>query len=300
MTVVKIPHEQPALLSELELHYRSFSIGKNAGSLAPIAHRANWRPFVLHLEMSRHPLLVRIGLPVVDGLQQAALSTPGPMACGLLLGRAAGPALTVIQDFKPLPTLDPASLETAIAEVAPRVVGFYRTAPDGSLRLTGDNIALADKFFNHPNSVALLIDSGPAPPPNAVFFFRERGKMNCDVPLLEFPLDARQLGLAEWRYDANALGISMPGEQTGEPGSRWARHVRSFWAGAAATVAGGAVFYLVLSQRQLIPTTPSRAAAHRAAGSGAYSKDLGPRAGGRTARHLFPTYLERQYARRYE
>ncbi|HWB83946.1 MAG TPA: TonB family protein [Bryobacteraceae bacterium] len=117
---------------------------------------------------------------------------------GLLLGHAS-PTATEILDFQPL--TGTSGFSQALADfgemqgnLAP--VGFYRIQKEGEeLRLSPEDLALAETRFAAPHCVCLLIHPAASGPASACFFFRDdTGVVNS--ALLEFPLDAELLALA--------------------------------------------------------------------------------------------------------
>jgi hypothetical protein len=150
------------------------------------------------------PIQIRVRLKIVDALQRLVerAQDPGtlaPFAGGLLLGDTASPGVTQVTGIKRLAGLDAAAVETAIGKAECEVVGFFRTLsgdtaqPGASLRMTGDDVALAAGFFNQPSSVVLLIETLETAAAKATFFFWAGGKMLGDFSLMDFPLDAHQL-----------------------------------------------------------------------------------------------------------
>ncbi len=78
-----------------------------------------------------------------------------------------------------------------------QAVGYFRVQRDGELRLSREDLALAEKAFSKPHEVVLLIESGDAGPANASFFFWDGDRMHGDFPFLEFPFDPSLLAARE-------------------------------------------------------------------------------------------------------
>lgn len=78
-----------------------------------------------------------------------------------------------------------------------RVVGYYRVDPAGSLNLNERDLALADTLFSAPHHVFLRIQPYEVGPPNATFFFRDKGRIEASLPILEFPFDVPLLAAAD-------------------------------------------------------------------------------------------------------
>jgi len=153
------------------------------------------------------PIQIRIRLEIVAVLQRLVerAQAPGTLAAyaaGLLLGETASPGVTEIAGIEPLAGLDAVAVEAAIGKAEYEVVGFFRTLsgdpaqPGTSLRMTGDDVALAARVFNQPSSVVLLIETVETAA-RAAFFFWDGGKMLGDFSLMDFPLDAHQLATLE-------------------------------------------------------------------------------------------------------
>ena len=93
------------------------------------------------------PIQIHLSLEVVTRLRKYIQDSETGSACGLLTGDTDKPGITRILDFKPLPTLDAASVEAAEAGASDEIVGFYRTTPIGSVAMPDDDRALANELF---------------------------------------------------------------------------------------------------------------------------------------------------------
>jgi len=144
------------------------------------------------------PIQIHLSLEVVTQLRKYILESETGSACGLLTGDTSKPGITSILDFKPLPTLDAASIEAAEGTAADEIVGFYRTTPMGAVSMPEEDRALAASFFRHPSSAFLLIEAGKATIGDARFCFWGEGEL-FDWPLMVFPFDAKELAAEEGR-----------------------------------------------------------------------------------------------------
>jgi hypothetical protein len=166
------------------------------------------------------PVQIRLSLALVDRLRDEVEQTPQKGPCqGLLLGRASTPGTTDIDGFHTLLGAGrSASMAHAAVSLFPtgRVVGYYRSHGDGILQLEDEDCALARLAFAAPGCVFLLFQRVGQGPPNATFFFWDEGRINGDVPILEFPLDSSLLlPVCRLRATAAARGGSSSRERGG-------------------------------------------------------------------------------------
>ncbi|HJT89404.1 MAG TPA: hypothetical protein VJ732_16160 [Bryobacteraceae bacterium] len=162
-------------------------------------------------------LQVRIPFLTIHALQARLEKTGsdegGPLQeCGLLLGTT-GENATEISRAQPLPSLDTAMVKQALAAARPKAVGFYRSTSPGSLETTQDDWLLAKTFFASPNSVILLIEAGGSGAGNAVFCVWERGRLQANAAVEQFPFDAYQLVVEESRRSPHPAGAPRPMEE---------------------------------------------------------------------------------------
>ena len=135
---------------------------------------------------------------------------------GLLLGtaRVASNPVIEIKDFAPflseyradhkfiLSEGDERKLEKVLADHAsnPRaglkVVGFYRSHIGEGLSLSQHDISLAQKYFNDPTQVFLLVKPADDGAATAGFFFWDDRRIESQFSYLEFPFETRQLTAA--------------------------------------------------------------------------------------------------------
>jgi len=145
------------------------------------------------------PVKIQLGLDAVERLQKQ-LPHPEDDAgkLGLLLGSIEG-STTEVRDFKCVSAQDlPGELAASLAaplELSP--VGYYRIRHDGILRLTDEDLVLAETAFSNPHHVFLLIQTNDSGPATATFFFWDEGRICGDFSFLEFPFDATLLAAAE-------------------------------------------------------------------------------------------------------
>ncbi len=178
------------------------------------------------------PIQIRLNLEVVTRLRkQIQNSEKGPgvlSACGLLTGETRQPGVTRILGFKPLRTLDAASVEAARDGASDEAIGFYRTTPAGGVSMPDDDRALAARFFSDPSSVFLLVETGISTIGAARFCFWGEGEI-FDWPLMVFPFDAAELAVEEGRRrlsgvravsqssSAGVEEVTLPREETLPP-----------------------------------------------------------------------------------
>ena len=178
------------------------------------------------------PIQIHLNLGVVSRLReqiQRSEKDPGVLsACGLLTGRTHKPGATRILDFKPLHTLDAASVEAAKVGASDEVVGFYRTVPIGRVSMPDDDRALAASLFSHPSSVFMFVETGKSTIGAASFCFWGDSEI-FDWPLMLFPFDAAVLAVEEGRRRSDRVRepsqsssagleeLASPGEETQPP-----------------------------------------------------------------------------------
>jgi len=148
------------------------------------------------------PIQIHLKLEVVSRLRkQIQDSEKGPgvlSACGLLTGETHQRGVTRILGFKPLQTLDAASVEAARDGASDEVVGFYRTTSTDPGSMPDDDRALAASCFRDPSSVFMLVETGKSIIGAARFCFWGEGEI-FDWPLMVFPFDAAELAVEEGR-----------------------------------------------------------------------------------------------------
>ena len=165
---------------------------------------------------------------------------------GLLFGRVVEGA-TEVTDFKPACGSVPEMVE-ALSNGTPGtgLVGYYRTEDGETLRLNGNDLALAESHFNKPYQVFLVIQSAGFGPPNATFFFHEGNRQMADFPFLEFPLDISLLAAEERdriRRSQEAAIVHQPTATATMPPAKQARHPWRF--GRSMAIALGLVLFLM-------------------------------------------------------
>ncbi len=148
------------------------------------------------------PIQIQLSLDAVRGIRkqiQDSEKAPGLLsAYGLLTGNTSKPGITKILDFKPLKTLDAASIAAATANSSAEVIGFYRTTAIGSVSMPEEDRALAASAFCQPKSVFLVIETGHSSIGEARFCFWGEGEL-FDWPVMPFPFDAEELAIHERR-----------------------------------------------------------------------------------------------------
>jgi len=122
----------------------------------------------------------------------------GTPQAGLLFGTAQA-GTTEILDFQPAIQGDVSRL---IAELPKdkrelSLVGYYRTESGDTLHLNGNDLSLAELFFEKPHQVVLLLQDTGFGPPNATFFFHEKGRGMANFAFLEFSFDPSDLAVQE-------------------------------------------------------------------------------------------------------
>jgi len=135
---------------------------------------------------------------------------------GLLLGTAGFASNPVIEvkNFEPflseyrtdhkfiLSEADERKLEKVVAAHAGnpadglKVVGFYRSHIREGLSLSQHDISLAQKYFNDPTQVFLLIKPADGGSSTAGFFFWDNRRIDSQFSYMEFPFETRQLTAA--------------------------------------------------------------------------------------------------------
>ena len=161
------------------------------------------------------PIQIHIKLHVVSALRKQLEASPkdtGVLSgCGLLLGGAPKPGITRVEAFLPLPVLDAATVEAAVASASGEVIGFYRTTPVCGVPMRDEDKALAASSFRNPASVFLLVEAGKSGIGEARFCFWGEGEL-FDWPLMLFPFDAEELAVEEMRRRSSK---NSPGSHTG-------------------------------------------------------------------------------------
>lgn len=135
---------------------------------------------------------------------------------GLLLGTASvgSNPIVDIKDFEPfrseyradhkfiLSDADQRKLEKILATHAHdrtdglNVVGFYRSHIGEGLSLSPHDVSLAQKYFNHPTQVFLLVKPADEGSTSAGFFFWDDSRIDSQFSYMEFPFESRQLTAA--------------------------------------------------------------------------------------------------------
>ncbi|MBM3746537.1 MAG: hypothetical protein FJW34_12140, partial [Acidobacteria bacterium] len=167
-------------------------------------------------------LSVHVSLEVVDRLEREviesfkAITKRGSEIGGVLLGRAAsGESTVIVEAYEGVPceySRGPLYLladddKTRLAAILQRtkaspekglsVVGFFRSNTRKDLALDEDDLALMSEFFSQPRQVCLLVKPFSMKPSLATFFLWEAGRMEGQVPLLQFPFKRAELLKAE-------------------------------------------------------------------------------------------------------
>jgi hypothetical protein len=135
---------------------------------------------------------------------------------GLMLGKAGFASNPVIEitNFEPflseyrpdhkfiLSESDERKLEKILAAHAGnpagglKVVGFYRSHIREGLSLSQHDVSLAQKYFNDPTQVFLLIKPSDDGSSTAGFFFWDNHRIDSQFSYMEFPFETRQLAAA--------------------------------------------------------------------------------------------------------
>jgi hypothetical protein len=149
----------------------------------------------------------RLGMAVREGFK--ALPRRGLETGGLLLGtkrEAGGKVVINVDDFEPIESehaagpsylLSDADRRLLEARIAARaaaanktsIVGFYRSHTRRGFAITVEDASLFSTYFPIASDVFLLIKSNEGAHPTAGFIIREEGKVLCDSPYVQFPLD---------------------------------------------------------------------------------------------------------------
>jgi hypothetical protein len=141
------------------------------------------------------PIRILIDLQIVAEIRHRMDGVPPPVT-GLLLG-SVNERTVHIHKIVALLRGDAEEIETAISANASlpesMAVGYYVAEAKDSLRLDAAQIEFAERFFQPPHSVVLLVQTGSGPIPNASFFFWDSGKFLGDFAFLEFPFDGTLL-----------------------------------------------------------------------------------------------------------
>ena len=164
------------------------------------------------------PVRVHLHLSVVDNLgrevRRAFESVPSHSVeiGGVLLGTAVPTSPIVeIKEFEPflceyrsdhkfmLSDADRRKLEKLLAaRKAERqdglaVVGYYRSHLGEGLRMSPEDLGIAQACFCDPANVFLVVKPAADRSMSAGFFFWDNGRIDSDFTFLEFPFDARML-----------------------------------------------------------------------------------------------------------
>ena len=168
------------------------------------------------------PVQVQLPLSVVElmsrEVRRAFESVPAHSVeiGGLLLGKAnlAANPIIEIKKFEPflseyradhkfiLSETDQRKLEKVLEAHASdhsdglQVVGFYRSHIGEGMSLSLHDVALAQRYFNHPNQVFLLVKPATDGSSSAGFFFWDDSRIDSQFSYLEFPFEPRQLTAA--------------------------------------------------------------------------------------------------------
>src|SRR5271169_2824309 len=168
------------------------------------------------------PVQVQLPLSVVElmgrEVRRAFQSVPEHSVeiGGLLLGTASvgSNPIVDIKNFEPflseyradhkfiLSDADQRKLEKILATHANdrtdglNVVGFYRSHIGEGLSLSQHDVSLAQKYFNHPTQVFLLVKPAAEGSTSAGFFFWDDSRIDSQFSYLEFPFESRQLTAA--------------------------------------------------------------------------------------------------------
>ncbi|MBK9169373.1 MAG: hypothetical protein IPM24_18185 [Bryobacterales bacterium] len=139
-----------------------------------------------------------------------ALPRRGAEVGGVLLGRMredGGERLVTVEDFVPVPceyltgpsyhlsARDRERLEAVLAEEhGGAVVGFFRSHTRKDLFLDDADLDLANRYFQDPRQVCLLIKPFATRPSLGGFFFWEDGGITREKTYREFPFNRNELG----------------------------------------------------------------------------------------------------------
>ena len=160
------------------------------------------------------PIRVHLHLSVVASLgrevRRAFDSVPAHSVeiGGLLLGSAdASGEVIEVKQFEPflceyradhkfiLSETDVRKLEKSLSHRRDGlpVVGFYRSHIGESLGLRPQDLSLAEKYFNNPANVVLVVKPRDDGSSTAGFFFWDNGRIDSAFSYLEFPFEPQQL-----------------------------------------------------------------------------------------------------------
>jgi hypothetical protein len=135
------------------------------------------------------PVKVHLALGVVQRLKRRLSGRAPNSEEGLLFG-GTREGVTEILDFQPATKTSVASMIAGLtAERRRSLVGYYRTEDGDALRLSAQDLALANECFAKPYNVFLMIHRSRFGPPTATFFFHDRDCRMADFAFLEFPFD---------------------------------------------------------------------------------------------------------------
>jgi hypothetical protein len=158
-------------------------------------------------------LTVKLNLQMVSRLQ----SRLGHVREGLLLGSGIAGG-TEVMAFRPLSRDQSARLRVGqgppASDRGPSPVGYFRVVHEGELRLSAEDLAVAESSFPNPHEIILLIQQSDGGAAKATFFFWDGGHMFGDFAFLEFPFDASVLSSMEagrqTRFDAVQEPVQEP------------------------------------------------------------------------------------------
>lgn len=186
------------------------------------------------------PVRVHLQLSVVESLGREVLrafeSVPSHSVeiGGVLLGTAdfAASPIVEVKDFEPflceyrpdhkfiLSDADRRKLEKLLAarkerQEAVAVVGFYRSHLGEGLRLSPEDLSIAQACFCDPADVFLVVKPAADRSMSAGFFFWDNGRIDSEFTFLEFPFDTRLLSTARVKPTRAALAQQPAEPETG-------------------------------------------------------------------------------------
>lgn len=176
-------------------------------------------PGVYVWEPPGKPVSVRVSLDVVDRMLQdvmrgfGAVPKRGAEVGGILIGRAAsGDRLVVdVDDYELVPIEykrspsylfseeDAGAFQAALQRLKDspdplrHPIGYFRSNTRDSVGLQDEDLELLRVHFPQREAVALLIKPYATRVSQAGFYFKENGKFQVGLPLLEFPFRRRDL-----------------------------------------------------------------------------------------------------------
>jgi len=230
---------------------------------------------------------VHLSLPVVREL--AAKIAVSAETRGILLGRALSTpfATTMVDDFVLVPpSEDLARARRAIEDTRRdlRVVGYFRSQPDGRLRLGTQDLQTFDRLFCENGNVGLLIRSPRGGHGEATLFYWQDGQPQPRDFGFGFPFDAMKLagGHPGWRFpepfevdeDTPVRSLFPSSEFSGDAASekvRWFRLLPTM----ALVVIGIVATQIAWNSRRPATQDPAPAESTSPATSAAYETALG-------------------------